>query len=110
MSLLFDHNLSVRLIARLADLFPQATHVTLVGLDRATDSVVWAYAQSHNLAIVTKDSDFSDLSVLRGFPPKVIWLRLGNCTTTQIEALLRRQAVTIQDFLIDQTVGTLVLR
>jgi predicted nuclease of predicted toxin-antitoxin system len=68
MNLFFDYNLSVRLVERLVDIFPGASHVTLVGLDRATDNIVWIYAQDHDLAIVTKDSDFSDLSVLRGFP------------------------------------------
>lgn len=110
MSLLFDHNLSVRLVARLADLFPGATHVAMVGLGRAPDEVVWDYAYQHSLAIVTKDSDFSDLSVLRGFPPKLVWLRVGNCTTEHVETLLRRHAAAIQEFLAEPTMGTLVIR
>jgi len=69
---------------------PQATHTSLAGLDRATDSAVWLYAQEQDYVIVTKDVDFSDVSVLRGFPPKVIWIRLGNCTTSDIENALRR--------------------
>ena len=87
--LLFDHSLSVRLVAQLADLFPDARHVTHVGLERATDEQMWTSAATHGCAIVTKDSDSSDLSVLRGAPPQVIWLRLGNCTTAEIDALLR---------------------
>jgi predicted nuclease of predicted toxin-antitoxin system len=49
------------------------------------------------------------MSVLRGFPPKVIWLRLGNCTTAAVETLLRNQQVAIQAFLADSTVGTLIV-
>lgn len=109
MKLLLDHNLSPRLVNRLADIYSQASHVALLGLDRASDEVVWAYARENQFCIVTKDSDFNDLSVLRGFPPKVIWLQIGNCTTAELETLLRRHAVAIHDFLADTTVGTLVL-
>jgi predicted nuclease of predicted toxin-antitoxin system len=107
MKLLFDHNVSPRLIERLADVFPVASHVQIVGLDQATDIDVWEYARIHNFAIVTKDMDFNDLSIIRGFPPKVIWLRTGNCTTAQLEAILRSHAPTIVAFLCDATTGLL---
>jgi predicted nuclease of predicted toxin-antitoxin system len=58
---------------------------------------------------VTKDSDYSDVSVLRGFPPKVIWLRLGNCTTDQIELAIRREHATTVEFVADPTAGVLEL-
>jgi predicted nuclease of predicted toxin-antitoxin system len=109
MKLLFDHNLSPRLVARLADLFPDASHVALAGLDRASDEQVWEYARAHGYAIVTKDADFSELSLLRGFPPRVIRLRIGNCTTAQIEGLLRRYHETIAAFGSDPEAGTLEL-
>jgi len=107
MKLLFDHNLSPRLVQRLADLYPSTSHVALVGLERATDLAVWTYAQTNDYIIVTKDSDFNDVSVLRGFPPKVIWLRLGNCTTSDIEGCLRRNHTTVMDFANDTTAGVL---
>jgi predicted nuclease of predicted toxin-antitoxin system len=107
--LLYDHNLSPRLVTRLADCFPAAEHVAGVGLAQASDAEVWAYAAMHAYTIVTKDADFTDMSVLRGFPPKVIWLRLGNCTTAAVETLLRNQQVAIQAFLADSTVGTLIV-
>jgi predicted nuclease of predicted toxin-antitoxin system len=109
MKLFFDHNLSPRLVQRLADLYPDASHVALVGLERASDTAVWAYAQTNDFIIVTKDSDFNDLSVLRGFPPKVIWLQLGNCTTHDLETALRRNHKAIGDFASDPTVGVLVI-
>jgi predicted nuclease of predicted toxin-antitoxin system len=109
MKLFFDHNLSLRLVQRLADLYPNASHVALVGLERASDSTVWTYAQTNDYIIVTKDSDFNDISVLRGFPPKVIWLQLGNCTTSDLEATLRRHHTAIGDFAIDPKVGVLVI-
>ena len=109
MRLLFDHNLSPRLAHRLADLYPDTSHVFLVGLDRASDLAVWAYAQTNGYIIVTKDSDFSDVSVLRGFPPKVIWLRLGNCSTSDVERTLRTGYAAIDAFADDPTAGVLEL-
>ena len=109
MKLLFDHNLSPRLVARLSDLFPDATHVAPAGLDRASDEQVWQYARAHGFTIVTKDADFSELSLLHGFPPRVIRLNIGNCTTAQIEGLLRRYRDTIVAFDADAVAGTLEL-
>jgi predicted nuclease of predicted toxin-antitoxin system len=101
MKLLFDHNLSPQLVKRLSDVFPDANHVAPAGLAEASDVSVWLYARDHGCTIVTKDSDFSDLSVLRGSPPKVIWLRLGNCTTRQIEDALRRNHDEVVFFVSD---------
>jgi predicted nuclease of predicted toxin-antitoxin system len=75
MKLLFDHNLSPRLANRLGDLYPNSNHLFNLKLDTVDDSVVWKYAREHEFIIVTKDSDFSELSVIKGFPPKVIWIR-----------------------------------
>ena len=109
MKLLFDHNLSPRLVQRLDDLYSDATHVSFVSLDRSTDLAVWAYARTHDCVIVTKDSDFSDIAVLRGFPPKAIWLRLGNCTTADIERLMRRGHQAILAFSDDPFASVLEL-
>ncbi len=109
MKLLLDHNLSPRIVARLVDAFPGSEHVSTAGLATADDLMVWAYAAVHDMAIVTKDSDFSDLSVLRGAPPKVIWLRIGNCTTeAAVQVFLSRREV-IDAFLQDPAVGLLSL-
>ncbi len=81
MKLLFDENLSDRLVDRLADLFPGSRHVKELGLEQRDDLVVWQHARDHGFVIVTKDGDFHQLSFLLGSPPKVVWLRLGNCTT-----------------------------
>ncbi len=89
MKLLIDQNLSPRLVDCLADLFPNSGHVYPLGLGRDSDEKVWTYAHANQYIIVTKDADFSELGTLRGFPPKVIWIRSSNCTTAQIEALLR---------------------
>src|SRR5215470_14514284 len=107
--LLFDQNLSPALVKLLADLHPGSSHVFSLGIDRATDEEIWKRARNDGYTIVTKDSDFGDLSVLRGFPPKVIWVRIGNCTTKQIEALIRSNGEAIVAFERDMTVGLLSL-
>lgn len=70
------------MVSRLADIYPDSNHLFNLNLDTAEDSFVWQYAKDNDFTIVTKDSDFSELSLLRGFPPKVIWIRIGNCTTS----------------------------
>ncbi len=87
--LLFDQNLPPRLVSSLSDLYPDSMHVRDLGLQAADDETVWAYAVEHGLAIVSKDSDFRQRSFLFGPPPKVVWIRRGNCSTTEIEAILR---------------------
>jgi predicted nuclease of predicted toxin-antitoxin system len=109
MTFLFDHNLSPQLIDCLADLYPQSQHIFQLGLDQATDRQVWNYARQNEFTIVTRDSDYSDLSILLGFPPKVIWIRRGNCSTKTIEAILRSTVDVIEDFLNSPSVGVLTL-
>lgn len=89
MRLLFDQNLSHRLVSMLEDFYPDSTHVRNVGLAAADDETVWRYATDNGYAICSKDSDFRQRSFLYGAPPKVVWRRLGNCATDEIAKLLR---------------------
>ena len=109
MKLLFDHNLSPSLINRLQHLYPESNHVFKLGLDRALDSEVWDYAKQQGFLIVTKDSDFSDLCLLKGFPPKVVWIRRGNCKTSEIEKILREHFKDIQQLFKDSSTGLMIL-
>lgn len=109
MKLLFDQNLSPRLVTQLADLFPGSSHVQAEGLDRGSDDEIWEHARVNGFAIVTKDADYNSLSVVRGNPPKVIWLLLGNCTTAQVEAVFRARFADIEAFEREPSVGTLAL-
>jgi len=81
--LLFDENLAVRLVSALSDLYPNCAHVADRGVAGAPDLVIWRHAGEQRLAIVSKDGDFQQLSVLYGAPPKVIWIRSGNCSTNR---------------------------
>ncbi len=109
MKLLFDQNLSPRLATRLHDLFPDSSHVFRVNLDQADDTEVWEYARQNGYMVVTKDADFSELSTLQGFPPKVIWLQTGNCTTGQVESLLRLHYAAIEQLIDSDSIGILLL-
>ncbi len=109
MKLLFDENLSHKLVRLLADIFPDSVHVREVVLKAADDSVVWEYAKNNNLMIVSKDSDMHQRSFVFGYPPKVVWVRLGNCSTSDVERLLRRHFVAIELFYKDDYASFLSL-
>jgi predicted nuclease of predicted toxin-antitoxin system len=109
MKLLFDQNLSPRLVGRLADLYPDSNHVYPLGLDRVLDQEVYEYARREGFLLVTKDADFSDLCLLRGFPPKVIWIHRGNCSTAAIEQILRLYYDDIKALDADPVMGVLTL-
>ena len=109
MKLLFDQNLSPRLARRLADLYPDSAHVSEFGLDQARDIEVWDHARHEGFLIVSKDSDFNELSLLRGFPPKVVWIRRGNCTTREIEEILRQHYDLVEALEQSAHVGILLL-
>ena len=109
MKLLLDQNLSPRLCDRLRDVWTDVVHVRAVGLAAADDSAVWAYATQHGFTIVSKDGDFSGRSSLYGAPPKVIWLALGNCSTSEIERRLRSHRDEIETFTTEPDTTLLVI-
>lgn len=98
MKLLLDHHLSHKLVARLDDIFPGSTQTRLIGFARTPDQEIWFHARTHGFLIVSKDNDFAELAVLRGAPPKVVWLRIGNCSTRAVERLLRHKMSVIEEF------------
>jgi len=109
MKLLFDENLPPRLVSMLADIYPSSAHVRDIGLRSAADDLVWQYAQKNGFVIVSKDSDFHHRSLLFGFPPKVIWVRRGNCSTQEIETMLRLYQTEVKQFWNDPLGSFLVL-
>ena len=86
MKLLLDQNLSPRLARTLAACRPP------------DDDTVWAYAAEHGFVIVSKDADFHQRSFVLGPPPKVVWIRRGNCSTVEIEVILRNHAADLLAF------------
>jgi predicted nuclease of predicted toxin-antitoxin system len=107
--LLFDENLSHTLLRRVDNIFPDSLHVRDVGLKAADDPLVWDYATDKDFIVVSKDADMHDLSLVLGNPPKVVWLRLGNCSTSDVENLLRRNFDVIKVFSEDESVSLLAL-
>lgn len=110
MSLLFDENLAAKLVTHLADIYPGSTSAEDLGLRSAPDRSIWTEAIQRGLTIVTRDEDFIDLSTLRGHPPKVIFIGVGNCSTGQVESLLRWRADRIRRFLASEDLSCLELR
>ncbi|MCI0545366.1 MAG: DUF5615 family PIN-like protein [Actinobacteria bacterium] len=109
MKLLLDANISRRLIPRISGTFPDSSHVALLGLGDATDDEIWRYAIDQELVIVSKDEDFHQRALVSGPPPKVIWVRLGNCTTSDIEQAIHGGVDTIMTFLEDENASLLTL-
>ena len=109
MKLLFDENLSHKLARLLEDLFPNSIHVRDVGLKSADDPLVWEYAKNNGLIIVSKDADMHQRSFLFGPPPKVVWVRLGNCSTSDVEVLIRTNCDAIKVFYEDEYAAFLSL-
>jgi predicted nuclease of predicted toxin-antitoxin system len=109
MRLLFDEQLSEDLATLVHDIFPDSLHVRQIDFGGAHDLRLWKFAREHGCVLVTKDEDFHRLSVLRGAPPKVIWVRLGNCRTSDVAHLLRLHVREIQRFVEQEEVTFLAL-
>ncbi|HKP77409.1 MAG TPA: DUF5615 family PIN-like protein [Longimicrobiaceae bacterium] len=109
MKLLFDQNLSWKLVRVLADAYEGCAHVRNLGMAEASDTEIWSYAAQTGFTVVTKDSDFLQRSLRLGFPPKVVWLRLGNCSVQASADLLREKYIRIRHFHDDPDATVLTL-
>ncbi len=99
MKLLFDQNISFRITRKLQGYFPGCLHVSDCNLSDSEDPEIWKYAKDYGFAIVTFDSDFYDISIINGHPPKIIWIRTGNLTTKEITKLILDNQKAITTFL-----------
>jgi len=109
MKLLFDENLSPKLPRLLAQQFPESLHVRDCGLKGFSDEMIWIYARVQGFTIVSKDADFYQRSVLYGYPPKIVWLRIGNCTRADLINLLENYREEIFRFVADPFEAVLAL-
>jgi len=105
MKLLFDQNISYRILKFLSSDYTGSTSVKGEGLIDYSDQKIWEFAKEHNFIIVTQDSDFNDLNILYGFPPKIIWIRTGNLSTETIGRILNEYSSEIQKFQSSQSLG-----
>lgn len=107
MNLLFDQNISHRLISLIQDILPEAKQVKQIDLENSSNKQIWEYAKEHDFTIVTFDSDFYDFSLVWGHPPKTIWIRTYNQTTKNVEEILRKHMNTLIDFQDDKDLACL---
>ena len=110
MKLLFDENLSPRLVGLLQDEYPESIHVRDVGLAGHPDSEIWDHARDQDFVIVSKDDDFRQRSFLEGAPPKVVWLNVGNAATRPIAELLQSESERLISFLSEDESSLLIVR
>jgi predicted nuclease of predicted toxin-antitoxin system len=110
MKLLFDQNISYRIVAKLQPFFEQCKQVTQVGLANSTDIDIWQYAFNNGFTIVTFDADFYDISLLNGYPPKIIWIRTGNMPTAKLADMLIAQKDEIVSFAGNQELACLEIK
>lgn len=99
MKLLFDQNISFRILGLVANNYPLSIQVRVAGLENKSDLEIWQFAKANAFTIVTFDSDFYDITLLKGHPPKIIWLRSGNTNTKNLAAILIRKKDTIAEFI-----------
>ena len=109
MKLLFDANLSPTLAAHLRTHYPGSLHVRDIGLRAGSDAHIWEHAKAEGFVIVSKDTDFRERSFVEGFPPKIVWLNLGNAGTLEIAERLRGAAAAVAAFVADQDESLLVI-
>ena len=99
MNLLFDQNLSPKILKILPQEFSKSQQVRFVGLENSSDFQIFQYARDNDFAIVTFDSDFVDLNAMHGTPPKIVYLNTGNLTTKHISELLTANILRISHYL-----------
>jgi predicted nuclease of predicted toxin-antitoxin system len=107
--LLFDQNLAPRLARSLADLYPGSVHVSDMHMSEASDRQIWDHARDAGFTIVSKDNDFQQMSFVFGAPPKVIWIRRGNCSVRESEEILRTNSARIHALDADERTAYLIL-
>jgi len=99
MKLLLDQNLPSRLATVLSERFPGTNHVRVLGLADALDQDIWQFAKREGFSILSKDSDFYDIGLLKGWPPKIVWLQCGNISNQALSELLLNNQEAIAEFL-----------
>ena len=80
---------------------PFASQVRLLGLENSTDFIIWDFAKENDYTIITFDTDFYDISLINGTPPKIVWLRFGNTSTKQLESYIRSNLDLIKEFILN---------
>lgn len=107
MKLLLDENILFRVLKSVAPIFPGSIHISSEGAKVKEDQEIFEYARVNGFAILTFDEDFYDIQLLKGYPPKIIWLRLGNSNNLRVTSKLIESQSAILSFLSDSESGIL---
>ena len=99
MNLLFDQNISPRILKILPQELSDSQQVRFVGLEDSSDFEIFQFARKNDFAIVTFDSDFVDLNAMYGTPPKIVYLNTGNLSTQNTSDLLIDNMLRINHYL-----------
>lgn len=113
MKLWLDQNISYKVVRYLTEKVPELTHVKFVGLLNAEDNEIWKFAKTNDYVIITFDADFYELQIIKGFPPKIVWIRAGNMTRSEFIDFLNYHIHTIREFLASkefENIGCLEIR
>lgn len=103
MKILLDANISWKLIELIKHIFPDCFHADDIGLVfPAKDYEIWQYAKENNCIIITKDSDFVSLLEIKGYPPKIILLKTGNCRNKELAEVIIKAEKDIKDFVLSE--------
>jgi predicted nuclease of predicted toxin-antitoxin system len=97
--LLFDQNISYKIVAKLINVFPDSIHVREAGLEGHSDKQIWEYARNNSFSVLTFDADYIVMSTVFGHPPKIIWLRIGNSSTESLRNFLEAHSDLIKEFI-----------
>ena len=100
MKLLFDQNISFRILSKIKIHFIEAKQVRQLGIENYLDIEIWKFAKENQFTNVTFDADFFNLSNLQGHSLKIIWLRFGYTFTNVLATILIIKASIIKIFTI----------
>ena len=105
--LLFDENISYKIVKKIQEQFPGSKHVNDVTPVLKGDLSIFKYAKQNQFIIVTRDDDFQDLQTIHGFPPKIVWLRTGNTSTLNILHKMILKKDEIKELINSKEIGIL---
>jgi len=88
MKFLIDTQLPKLLAKRLREMGYEAEHVLEIALGQSPDNDIWRFAAANGMVIVSKDEDFAEWVLAGRLGPAVVWLRVGNCTNSELLASL----------------------
>jgi predicted nuclease of predicted toxin-antitoxin system len=102
MKIVIDQNISFRIVPHINHLFTEVGHVRTLGWTDAPDIIIFRNAKQQGFdAILTLDEDFDNIILENIPPPKILWLRIRNCSTLHLAEIIENKIEIINNFLND---------